>query len=69
MLTFLLGHMPNPLGLGLLVDLVDFAAKMFWAIVGDAAVVCPEKTECFAMLIYSLLDWSRAAIYKYTNYS
>ena len=68
MLTFLLGHMPNPLGAGLLVDLVDFAAKMFWPIVGAAAVVCPEKAERFAVLIYSLLEWSRAAM-KYTNYS
>lgn len=68
MLTFLLGHMPNPLGVGLLVDLVDFAAKMSWPIVRDAAVVCLEKAEHFAVLIYSLLDWSRAAM-KYTNYS
>lgn len=59
--------MPNPLGVGLLVDLVDFAAKMFWPVVGDAAVVCLEKAEHFAALIYSLLDWSRAAM-KYTNY-
>lgn len=44
--------MPNPLGVGLL---VDFAAKMSWPIVRDAGVVCPEKAEPFAVLIYSLL--------------
>lgn len=50
--------MPNPLGVGLL---VDFAAKMSWPIVRDAGAVCPEKAEPFAVLIYSLLGWSRAA--------
>jgi len=46
--------MPKPLGVGLLVDLVDFAAAMFWPMVREAAVVCREKAEHFAVLIYSL---------------